>query len=175
MKPDYLNPVEVILFEEEGCRYCSYVNLAIIGKIEEEYQYINRNLIKNNQETIPPIRVKKIDVNANCGTKEAKWYSHFSETKLKRVPPPTPCIKIYGKLFYMWGGKTKPDFLSSDQKQKADQVLVDIIKYLQQIGNQTRKKPYMFNERNKQIQYVFNREYLGHTQNRSKTPWRATI
>jgi len=132
-RPTYLTPVEIIEYKEYNCPYCRYVYYEILKRIEDEWTIINRRLALRRQKTIPPVQIIPIDIDANRGSKEHQWFQRYS-LKAGGVFTPAVYVPMAGKVLYLFGGKEKPLFLEERWTRKADQMLVDLIRILQDLN-----------------------------------------
>ncbi len=157
-KPSYHTPIPIIEYKEHNCPYCRYVYYEILKRLEDERPAINKRLIQRGQQPIPPIQVKTIDIDANRGCKEQQWFEIYSK-KVGGTFTPAVYLPTAGKILYLFGSEKKPLFLEEKWTRKADQMLIQLIKILQQQYN-TIYRPITIQDIAPKPPYIYTKKHI---------------
>jgi len=93
-------------------------------------------LIGQGLSPIPWLDLKVIDIDANLGRRESRYFEWYSKRINGRY---TPVVNIGDHLFYLWS-KDKPQELKEKHLSKTDLLKKQIIEYLQSIVDMPEKK-----------------------------------
>lgn len=131
-----MNTVEVVIYVEKDCPFCNYVQKYILEDLIARHDELSGKLIRQGLSPLPWLDLKVIDIDANLGRRESRYFEWYSKRIGGRY---TPVINIGDNCFYLWG-KDKPRKLKEKHLSKTDFLKKQIIEYLQNKTNIPEKK-----------------------------------